>query len=105
MSLLRKPVPEWLLWVLTLVALMQLFGYLNLAVSYKYEVDITETLVNIHPPTAISKHQRKQQLRERGREIREAQFRSLLYAGLAAAAAVGLALRNHRLQTTSAATP
>ena len=101
-EIFKKPTPDWLLWLLFFTIPLHLFGYLNLAVSYKYEVDIAETLVNIHPPTATPKQQVKQQLRERGREIREAQFRSLLYAGLAAGAAVGLALRNHRLQAVSA---
>lgn len=101
MSLLRKPVPNWVLWVLAFFVPLQLFAYVNLEVSYKYEVDIAETLVEVSSPTATPKQQVKQELRERGREIRWAQRRSLLYAALAAGAAVGLALRNHRLQPTS----
>ena len=100
--LFRKPAPDWLLWLLFFSIPLNLFAYFNLEVSYKYEVDIAETLVNVSPPTDTPKPQVKQQLRERGREIRGAQFRSLLYAGLAAGAAVGLALRNHRLQAVAA---
>ncbi|GAA5091286.1 hypothetical protein GCM10023259_103730 [Thermocatellispora tengchongensis] len=83
---------------------LQLFAYVNLEVSYKYEVDIAETLVEVNPPTARPKELVQQQLRERGREIRWAQRRSLLYAALAAGTAVGLALRNHRLLATSTTT-
>lgn len=101
-GIFRKPTPDWLLWLLFFTIPLNLFAYFNLEVSYKYEVNIANTLVDVNPPAATPKPQVKQQLRERGRDIREAQFRSLLYAGLAAGAAVGLALRNHRLQPISA---
>lgn len=101
-ELFRKPTPDWLLWLLFFSIPLNLFAYFNLEVSYQYEVNIAETLVNIHPSTATAKQQRRQQLRKRDREIRAAQFRCLLYAGLAAGAAVGLALRNHRLQASAA---
>jgi len=101
-GILRKPTPDWQLWLLFFTIPLNLFAYFNLEVSYKYEVDIANTLGNIHPSTAALKEHRKYQLRERGREIHEAQFRSLLYAGLAAGAAVGLTLRNQRLQPTPA---
>ncbi|RSK44592.1 hypothetical protein [Hymenobacter perfusus] len=103
-GIFRKPTPDWLLWLLFFTIPLNLFAYFNLEVSYKYEVDIAHTLVNIHPSTVALKEQEKHQLRERGREIHEAQFRSLLYAGLAAGTAVGLALRNQRLQPTPATT-
>ena len=103
-ALLKKPAPNWLLWLLFLAVPLNLFAYFNLEVSYKYEVDIGQTMVEISPSSATSKAQSFARIAQRDREIRWAQRRSLLYAALAAAAAVGLGLRNSRLHTISKST-
>ncbi|MET4106148.1 hypothetical protein [Hymenobacter sp. UYP22] len=98
-ALLTKCAPNWLLWLLFLAVPLNLFAYFNLEVSYKYQVDIAQTMVEISPPSATSKTEAFTRIAQRGQEIRWAQRRSLLYAALAAVAASGLGLRNSRLNT------